>query len=505
MLKNYNPDVLSCLANLSSDEVFTPPQLANQILDLLPEKLFRNKNTTFLDPCCKSGVFLREIAKRLIKGLEKEIPNLQERLNHIYTKQLFAISITELTSLLSRRSVYCSKKANGKYSICNEFKTEQGNILFKRIEHTWKNEKCVYCGARQIEYDRDKSLETHAYQFIHTIKPQEIFNMNFDVIVGNPPYQLNDGGGTGSSAIPIYQKFVELANKLQPRFITMIIPSRWFTGGKGLDEFREFMIKNKQLQILHSFVNAKDCFPGVNIEGGVCYFLINKDYKDKCKIYIHQQDGNVEESFRYLDGNKEYDIFIYDEKVLKIVEQVLNKKAESFSKLVSSRNAFQIGNNEQFKNEKGTSFRVLGRFNNSRDYKYIDKEKVKKGSVYFNKYKIFISKADGAAGQIGNPIPARITGKPVLGNKNDICTETFLVVGPFKSKEEMENTEIYMKTKFFRFLVGSRKNKNMTQDTYKYAPIISFNKKWTDEMLYKYFNLNNEQINYIEQMIEDME
>jgi site-specific DNA-methyltransferase (adenine-specific) len=507
---NYNPDVLTCLANLSNDEVFTPPTLANQMLDTLPPALFSNSETTFLDPVSKSGVFLREIAKRLMIGLEKEIPNQQDRLNHIFSKQLFGIAITELTSLLSRRSVYCSKIANGKYSICETFTNEQGNIIFDKTEHTWKNGKCTFCNASQEVYEREDALETYAYQFIHTNNPEKIFNMKFDVIIGNPPYQLNDGGGTGSSAIPIYNKFIQQAKKLNPRFLSMIIPARWFTGGRGVDEFRTEMLNDKRIKIIHDFPNASDCFPGVEIKGGVCYFLWDKDYTGNCQINTHKGDVIISTDERPL-LEKGADTLIRYNEAISILRKVQKLKENSFSKVISANDpfGFDVRVENSYKRVK-PKFKKTPFENSVKFYYngwqregigYIDKNSLNKNIEWINDYKILITKAYGA----GETYPHQILNTPLLVEPNSCCTETYLVIGPFSSKKRAENVMSYIETKFFRFLVLLIKNtQNAMKKVYSFVPIQNFDESWSDEKLYKKYDLTEEEIAFIDSMVRPM-
>ena len=335
-LRGRNPDVLTCIANLSNDEVFTPPEFANRMLDTLAAAwaadhggadLWADKTVKFLDPFTKSGVFLREITRRLAKGLAAQIPDQQERVNHILTQQIFGMGITRLTSLLARRSVYCSKNANGPHSVVKGFDSEAGNIWFERTKHTWVSGKCKFCGAGKAALDRGKDLETHAYAFIHTDKIKnrlaDLFgkNMKFDVIIGNPPYQMNDGG-YGTRAAPIYQLFVDQAKKLEPRYLAMIIPARWFTGGKGLDDFRESMLADNRLRSIDDFLSASDVFPGVGLKGGVCYFLWSREYSGDCQISTHFKDWPISIAKRKL-LEKGADVFIRFNEGLSILQKVM--------------------------------------------------------------------------------------------------------------------------------------------------------------------------------------
>lgn len=495
---NYNPDVLTCLANLSNDEVFTPPEIANSMLDLLPQELFSDPNSTFLDPCTKTGVFLREIVKRLIAGLETKIPDLQERVDHILHKQVFGIAITEITSLLARRSLYCSKYPNSKYSI-SLFTDIQGNIRFKNKRHTWKDGKCVWCGA-SYTLERDVDLESHAYEFIHTRNLEELFGMKFDVIVSNPPYQLNVGQQKENYAIPIYQKFVEQAKKLNPRYITMIIPARWFAGGRNLDAFRKAMLEDDRIRKIVDFPNPYDCFQGVDISGGVCYFLWDRDHHGDCN-FTSCVGGQKTVVDRVLN---EYSLFIRDAKGLNIVRKIeaLNiNNGANLSDVVSPQTPYGII----------TSYKPLDKgqpcwFKQKLGLQFVKPNDVSDIQNTLDMYKLLIPEAP-IAGQsdFTKPVGLYYEGNTVVANPGECCSQTWLVAAAFNTKQEVLFFRSYLLTKIVRFLIlQTVVSQHVSREKFIFVPDLGvYDHEFTDKELVSKWGISDEEWEYIDSRIHN--
>ena len=463
-LRNHNPDVLTCIANLSNDEVFTPPQLANQMLDMLTEawandnngeNIWENKDVKFLDPCTKSGVFLREITARLTKGLEQKIPNRLERVDHVLSKQVYGLGITKLTSLLARRSVYCSKNADGEHSIAKSLRSKDGNIWYKRLEHSWNDTKCLFCGAPKIVLDRGDEVENYAYSFIHTdnIKKRikDFFGeeMQFDVIIGNPPYQMKGGAG-GTSDSSIYQLFVQQAKQLEPKYLSMVVPSRWLAGGRGMDEFRRDMLNSYQLKQIVDFPISKEVFPNVEVMGGICYFLWSSSHNGECEVTT-SRGNDRSSSKRKLN---EFDIFVREDIAASILRKILSFNEQPVKDIVTADTPFGIAtnfNDYKVKQQKGDIALHLVK-GGKRELGYIKRDLIQKNSHLIDKWKVFAPKAHGS-----QKMPISVLGKPWISSPPSVATQTFLAFW-FDTEREASSFESYYRTKFFVFKIGDSFN-----------------------------------------------
>ncbi len=526
-LRGRNPDVLSCIASLSNDEVFTPPELANKMLDAVAESwarnnsganIWANKNVRFLDPSTKSGVFLREITSRLTRGLEKEIPDIQERVDHILMNQVYGLGMTQITALLARRSVYCSKDANGEHSIAKSFKNQAGNIWFERTKHTWEGDKCRHCGGGKSVFDRSSKVENHAYAFIHTenikVLIAQIFakKMQFDVIIGNPPYQMDDGGH-GASAVPIYNKFVEQAKALDPKYLTMIIPSRWLFGGRGLDEFRREMLSDRRIRMLHDYPDSRMVFPSVDVAGGVCYFLWDRDNPGDCNITEVENANSSSTVTRPLLENGA-EVFIRNNRAIPILkkvmivetgsEQIALPEDKRFDKQVSSQKPFGLRTFYRGKSAKTEKHDLIVLQSGGRAY--ASRDEITAGNEMIDKWKVFTSKSSAEhAGQADKNGQRKVLSLSGVIPPASVITETYVLLGVYDTEKEARNCYSYVATKFFRFLIAVRSSaQDLARSTYSFVPIQDFSMPWTDEMLYKKYKLSKAEIDYIEGLIRPM-
>jgi site-specific DNA-methyltransferase (adenine-specific) len=532
-MRTRNPDVLSCIANLSNDEVFTPPEFANQMLNTLAEgwasandgaDIWGDSSVTFLDPFTKSGVFLREITKRLVDGLADEMPDLQERVDHILTKQVFGIGITEICAYLARRSLYCSKDATGEHSIAKSFDDADGNIWFQRTEHSWADGtkwvytadqdgnqvkkftdgKCRFCGASQSTLDRGVDAESHAYAFIHTdnvaARVAEIFGaeVQFDVIIGNPPYQLQSDGGTRD--MPIYQKFVEQAKRLEPRLLTMVIPSRWMASGLGLNEFRKEMLNDRRVQSLVDFPAASEVFPGVEIKAGVCYFLWDANYDGDCEVTMTRGDERVGPLPRNLG---EYDVFVRDSRAVQILHKLSAFSEPSINEILARDKEFGWTSNFRgfHETQKPGDIPLNYIQTMKRGVGYINRKEVKKSAHLIDTWKVLVPEAFNG----GDAMPHQIVGKPLLAPSPSVCTQSFLFFY-VDTEEEAQSIKSYYTTRFFRFLVSLRKiTQHATHATYTWVPQQTWDRTWTDEALYEKYGITDEEQKFVESMVRALE
>ena len=337
--------------------------------------------------------------------------------------------------------------------------------------------------------------------------------MKFDVIIGNPPYQMSDAGAF-ASASPVYHRFVKSSIELKPNYIVMIIPARWYAGGKGLDDFRILMLNDnaKHIRIIHDFPIGEDCFPGIRIAGGVCYFLWNKNEEGDCTIYSHKGTELFGEPMSRPLLEKGAETFIRINQAIPILRKVQQYNESSFATIVSARKPFGLPsdfiaspskyNLPLIREERRCNdIKIIGTLNYKTVERFVDKNyPFPSGKKWIGKYKVFVSQVlDNGFDWTKERL------NPFIGDAYDVCTETFLCVGCFDERKYAENVVSYMNTKLFHLLMFLKKvSHHVVAKVYEFVPLQDFSKPWTDAELYEKYGLTQEEIDFIESMIKPM-
>ena len=536
-------DILTLFEALNSHEVFTPPRVARTLLALIPETVWSDPSAKLLDPATKTGVFLREAFFRFFNGLEGvgqytdeqgqsyDLNDRQERVNHILKNMLYGIATSELTGYVARRTLYGVMRANTdkqisaleafeqssnfhkwteqeKYNFVgrNKFNEYYDHNLFNTPEYEgFEAEGNIFYPADEVQKivmeEDDYTIEDTYYPFIDSrTKHSKILDirggtMHFNVVIANPPYQQSDGGAA-ASAKPIYQDFMQAAFDMKPDLVVMVTPSRWFSGGKGLDQFRESALKDKRFVEIHDFPQSNKLFPSVEIKGGVNYFLWSAKHNGDCTVHRYDNNAELLSVVRrplLLDG---MDFFIRDNLAAQIVTKIAAKITKTFDHRVSARKPFGIPT--EFRGSpKQTGTHTIKLYQN-RGIAYAAPADIKKNQNWLPKYKVIAPYAFGNGDYKTNIV------KPFVIEPGTACTETYLVFGLFDSEEAANKLIGYMKTKFFHFLLSTIKNtQHGTKKVYQLIPDLSIDRVWTDEQLYAKYDLTQDEIDYIESVIPE--
>ena len=382
-------------------------------------------------------------------------------------------------------------------------KTQMAKSITKRTLVGFRNAKV---NTRYFE-DLINQITNKSQQFIEKVRNGKTYwkvnndeYMKFNAIVGNPPYQVMDGGGTGSSAIPVYDKFVNISKQIAPNYLSMIMPSKWYSGGKGLDLFRESMLNDKRISKLVDFDDSRDCFEGVDIAGGICYFLWDKNYKGMCNVISYKNKEKII-SVRALN---EFGTFIRNSESINIINKVKAHNEDMLSSYVYSRKPFGFGSNDsgQLENFEG-SVSLFG----SQGITYVSTNKIRSNSNLIDKWKVIMSKTSAEhAGQSDKEGRKKVVSRIEVLPPGVICTESYLLLSVFDNQDEANNLKAYIKTKFVRFLLSTiLLTQNIAKDKFLFVPMQDFTESWTDDELYKKYDLSENEIAFIESMIKSME